>query len=257
MSKWGGGVVCTVFRIADVHPASNAESSFVRFTVRSAFTLVELLVVIAIIGILIALLLPAVQAAREAARRMQCSNNLKQLGLAIHNYHDTSKGFPSGMSRIHTNITDNNQHKFGTLLKLCPYMEQQALYEAFVSKTDSYSYDKWPTAALNVTLPGLVCPTNSGEVPFLGITGGGNAGRNNYHVMYGDVVDAGGNGSNANAVHCPRGFFGIKYSFKGMGAISDGLSNTMAMSERVGLAAARQQYSSATPKKGTVLISSW
>jgi len=99
---------------------------------RRAFTLVELLVVIAIIGVLVGLLLPAVQAAREAARRMSCSNNLKQLGLALHNYHDTYKRFPSagfqinGTSREPRTWTDSS--KGSQLAKLLPFMEQTNLY---------------------------------------------------------------------------------------------------------------------------------
>jgi prepilin-type N-terminal cleavage/methylation domain-containing protein len=113
-----------------------------RFKPRQGFTLVELLVVIAIIGILVALLLPAVQAAREAARRMQCGNNLKQLGLAMHNYHDTYKVFPMGVmnpgvqpafatpTRLPylTNCPQDCRNTPWTLFIL-PFIEQQPLHD--------------------------------------------------------------------------------------------------------------------------------
>ncbi len=93
---------------------------------RTGFTLVELLVVIAIIGILVALLLPAVQFAREAARRMQCSNNLRQLGMALHNYHDTSKSFPAAWSY---SLNPVNIQGWGPCI--LPQIEQQPLYDKY------------------------------------------------------------------------------------------------------------------------------
>ncbi|MFV2069415.1 MAG: DUF1559 domain-containing protein, partial [Pirellulales bacterium] len=95
---------------------------------RSGFTLIELLVVVAIIGILVALLLPAVQQARAAARRLQCKSNLKQLGIALHSYHDTHRMFPAG--HLDTGTTGPAyRHQIGWLTYLLPYVEQSPVYD--------------------------------------------------------------------------------------------------------------------------------
>ena len=108
-------------------------------TNRHGFTLVELLVVIAIIGILVGLLLPAVQAAREAARRMQCSNNLKQLALSAHNFESANRKFPPGYNgekNLSNGVNLNTNTYIGHLVYLFPYMEATAIYDSFTFKRD-------------------------------------------------------------------------------------------------------------------------
>ena len=126
-----------------------------------AFTLIELLVVIAIIAVLIALLLPAVQAAREAARRMQCVNNLKQLGLAAQNYHDQNGSYPGGSYAVSDAPYGSNfSENFGVLVRLLPQIEQSATYNAF-------NFNLQWISPQNITLAGvginsLVCPSDTG-----------------------------------------------------------------------------------------------
>ena len=116
---------------------------------RYGFTLVELLVVIAIIGILVALLLPAVQAAREAARRSQCVNNLKQLGLALHNYHEALGSFPPG------GITFN---ELGYIVFLLPFIEQGALHDQFIFGEGTFlRYGKIDMSLNRISV--LLCPS--------------------------------------------------------------------------------------------------
>jgi len=120
------------------------------------FTLVELLVVIAIIGVLVALLLPAVQAAREAARRTQCTNNLKQVGLALHNYHDKNNHLPAGGTG-NLYLGDGNR-SFSWITFVLPYLEERNLYDL----VDFSGH--WSTAHnMDLTvnpIPGLLCPSN-------------------------------------------------------------------------------------------------
>ena len=194
------------------------------------FTLVELLVVIAIIGVLVGLLLPAVQAAREAARRMQCSNNLKQLGLSLHNYESTYKRFPAanaGSGCRNSAVCPTNttgRARIAGHVFLMPCMEQGNMYAQY----DALNSAEWRgNAYWTPQIPTLVCPS---DVQFRPVA---NISITNYNFCGGDAatlmcsVDELGDGRNCKN---PRGIFG-EYSFSRMGDIADGTSNTIAMSE--------------------------
>jgi prepilin-type N-terminal cleavage/methylation domain-containing protein/prepilin-type processing-associated H-X9-DG protein len=167
---------------------------------RCAFTLVELLVVIAIIGILVALLLPAVQAAREAARRAQCQNNIKNVGLAVLNYESNNKTFPMGT--VFPNLPSNgivagiqSNYEFGEswVVSVLPYMENQALFDAFIFKHPTTGAPVAMRDDLNLDergteLPTMLCPSDSyNQVKYNGRGSGNNPNwaRGNYAANVG------------------------------------------------------------------------
>ena len=203
---------------------------------RSAgFTLVELLVVIAIIGILIALLLPAVQAAREAARRSQCTNNLKQLALAVHNYADTFKAFPpKKMGTLGGDCSVRNGEYGSAWMRLLPFYEQQAIYDEWSSVQGSWPAfgpcpwgstfgDIYPTYDHQVAA--LLCPSDGNAA-----NKGANAyGRNNYMVSCGDSVHSSQNNQSSN----PRGMFNNRSGRINFANLTDGASNTAMLSEHL------------------------
>lgn len=202
---------------------------------RRAFTLVELLVVIAIIGILVALLLPAIQAAREAARRTQCNNNLKQIGVALHNYHDTHKSFchMKGGTRGggHTSRLDGNYFRRSGIVSLFPYLEQSGIYD-MIERGDTTTSPQVPPGGAapwsgwtgyNQTIGSLQCP--SCPVTFTAARG-----YCSYAFCRGDYlgVDAatGRDAPDNNGLFACLAYYGFK-------DVVDGTSNTIAFSERV------------------------
>jgi prepilin-type N-terminal cleavage/methylation domain-containing protein/prepilin-type processing-associated H-X9-DG protein len=214
---------------------------------KSGFTLVELLVVIAIIGILIALLLPAVQAAREAARRMQCSNNLKQIGLGMHNYHSALNTFPLGA--LGEGGPMGNPEWPYLLYFLLPYVEQKALCDgmATAQKTNvrpwhSNAPSVWPAEVRDRSVATYLCPSdgmgglcksspnfNPNESPSTAV----NLFVSNYLGLFSGLAD----GDTWNEAQHSSAFdsrqttvFGINRGSK-IGDITDGTSNTVAVAE--------------------------
>jgi prepilin-type N-terminal cleavage/methylation domain-containing protein len=203
------------------------------------FTLVELLVVIAIIGILVALLLPAIQAAREAGRRSQCSNNLKQLGLGLQNYHDINKKFPSGYGGNNTYSTAGTGRSW--MYGILPFVEQKGLFDlvkwgAPIDAGNAALSDPSNTTVSLTVLQGWLCPSD-------GYNGGGKLGEranvNDVRAISNYKAVAGSNWAWGDHVHAPvTGKFPASNNGldQGNGLIcrnADGAVNTRAVNENV------------------------
>jgi len=205
------------------------------------FTLVELLVVIAIIGVLVALLLPAVQQAREAARRMQCTNNLKQFGLALHNHHDTYGFLPPMIE-----IGGGHHGRRNGIVPLLPFLEQQTILDAISSRTTVAPWENpgasadetWIPGSWRVTVSAFTCPSSPKPN---GINGAQNPSSPlNYRFCLGDAVRHEGGELRRTRGMFNRGGLNIPNNNMpkpgyGMQDVGDGLSNTIAMSEKISM----------------------
>ncbi len=205
---------------------------------RRAFTLIELLVVIAIIAVLIALLLPAVQSAREAARRTQCVNNLKQIGLALHNYHSANGTFPMGCSSgMWSGIGIYNvKQNLSPHAQMLPFLEQTQIYNAInfnwgcEDSTSVLCYVINSTGT-NAQINAFVCPSDPrGGMP----DHNGTRNTNNYYGCVGTTMNfplIANNSLNIPSINWPTtGLFTYQQSYR-ISSVTDGTSNTIAFAE--------------------------
>jgi len=204
---------------------------------RSGMTLVELLVVTTIIGLLVALLLPAVQAARESARRATCLNNLRQLGLASHNYHSVNKRFPTG-ARLPIYVGDRPTEGTNLMVELLPHFEEESLYDKWDYNDNRNNVAGGINATQAQVIQILLCPSDPLEHPVSHY-----AEAVNYPWAWGyyGLISYGGNGGTRTARSGPAPDFsrmsrdGIFYigSFIALKDIADGSSNTLLFGERI------------------------